>query len=301
MKKNILILIISIIGTISSYSQTISDKLIIHDTRDNNDKPNFNNHSIRADFKVRQLIGVPGTGNYSTNLTISPWHDSSGGLNHQMNFNDGGIFFRTGRHDSQSWNKWRRILVENENGNIDISDNQDVQIGKHLNDKFSYKELDMGHYALRWGWDSWDNGGPTLWQSAYGGIKFFTRGQLQMSINHLGNVGIGTENPKYKLDVAGTIRAQEVKIEINAGADFVFAEDYNLKPLSQVEAFVKDNKHLPEIPSDKQMQEDGLSVNEFQIKLLQKIEELTLYLIDQNKENEMLKTRVQELENKFNK
>lgn len=101
--------------------------------------------------------------------------------------------------------------------------------------------------------------------------------------NIAGNIGIGTENPKAKLDVRGKIIADEVEIKVNKGADFVFEPDYNLKSLSEVEAFVKDKKHLPEIPSEKQMQEDGVNVNEMQIKLLQKVEELTLYLIEQEK------------------
>ncbi len=98
-----------------------------------------------------------------------------------------------------------------------------------------------------------------------------------------GNVGIGTTTPTQKLDVAGTIRAHEIKVEVSAGADFVFSPDYNLKPLSEIESFIQTNNHLPEIPSEKVMQEEGLNMNEFQIKLLQKIEELTLYVIEQNK------------------
>jgi len=111
----------------------------------------------------------------------------------------------------------------------------------------------------------------------------------RLAINTLGNVGIGTISPQAKLDVAGTIRAREVKVEVNAGADHVFNEEYNLKPLTEVENFIKENKHLPEIPSEKQMQQDGLNMNEFQIKLLQKIEELTLYTIQ-------LEKRINELE-----
>jgi hypothetical protein len=91
------------------------------------------------------------------------------------------------------------------------------------------------------------------------------------------------------LEVAGIIKAREVKVEVNAGADHVFKSDYNLRKLEEVEAFVKENKHLPEIPSEKEMQEKGLSVNEFQIKLLQKIEELTLYVIDLEKQVKDLK------------
>lgn len=165
------------------------------------------------------------------------------------------------------------------------------------NDKFTYKEMDMGHYALGWFYksSSTPNGAP-LWLSGYGGMDFFTRGQHRMSIGFNGNVGIGTDklDSDYKLVVAGKIAAQEIKIDITAGADFVFEPDYDLKPLSEVEDFIKENKHLPEIPSEKQMQEEGLSVNEFQIKLLQKIEELTLYVIEQDK-------KIKSLENQLSK
>ena len=94
------------------------------------------------------------------------------------------------------------------------------------------------------------------------------------------NVGIGTATPNYMLDVNGTIRANE--IIVNSGsADFVFADDYNLRSLSEVHQFIQEHKHLPEIQSAEQMEKNGVSVNELQIQLLQKIEELTLYLIQQ--------------------
>jgi len=122
-----------------------------------------------------------------------------------------------------------------------------------------------------------------------------------MATDRYGNVGIGTLSPQAKLDVKGTIRAKEVKIEMGAGegADFVFESDYNLKPLSEVEAFVRENKHLPEIPSAKQMQAEGLNVNEMQIKLLQKVEELTLYVIEQQKQLEEQKGKNKELEERI--
>lgn len=128
---------------------------------------------------------------------------------------------------------------------------------------------------------------------------------VRMHISGNGYIGIGTENPTTKLDVRGAISAEEVKVQVLTGADHVFNQDYDLKPLSEVEAFVKENKHLPEIPSEKQMQENGLSMNEFQIKLLQKIEELTLYTINQEKRlNEQQSViekqnkRIEQLENK---
>ena len=122
-----------------------------------------------------------------------------------------------------------------------------------------------------------------------------------MKFNSEGYIGLGgLENPQYPLDVRGIIRATEVKIEVNSGADFVFSPDYNLKSLPEIESFIQENKHLPEIPSEKKMKEDGVSINEFQIKLLQKIEELTLYVIEQNKAIESLQKKNNELERRIN-
>lgn len=112
------------------------------------------------------------------------------------------------------------------------------------------------------------------------------------------NIGIGTNSPAYKLDVCGTIRAKEIKVDLLGGCDFVFEKDYKLLSLSELETFVNKNKHLPEIASEKEMIENGLNMKDFQLKLLQKIEELTLYTIEQNKEIKNLKKKVQKLESK---
>ena len=117
---------------------------------------------------------------------------------------------------------------------------------------------------------------------------FNINGTNRMLIQSDGNVGIGTISPSYKLDVAGTLRAREIIVN-TTGADFVFADDYQLRPLSEVETFIKVNKHLPEIKSAQEMQANGVSINELQTQLLQKIEELTLYILQQEK-------RIRELE-----
>ena len=107
-----------------------------------------------------------------------------------------------------------------------------------------------------------------------------------------GNVGIGTINPTDKLTVAGKIGAREIKVTTNAGADFVFEPGYKLAALTELEHFVKTNKHLPEVPTAQQMVKDGVNLGELNIKLLQKVEELTLHLIVKEKQINALQNTV---------
>lgn len=110
-----------------------------------------------------------------------------------------------------------------------------------------------------------------------------------------GNFGIGTSSPTHKLDVRGTIRANEILVNIPSGADFVFDTNYSLMPLSELSEYVQQNKHLPEVKSAEQMEQDGVTMGEFQIQLLQKVEELTLYIIQQQEEINSLKQQIVEL------
>ncbi|PXX95167.1 hypothetical protein DF185_22575 [Marinifilum breve] len=141
------------------------------------------------------------------------------------------------------------------------------------------------------------------------GLAFFTQGTdgpgpmyESMRITRSGNLGVGIKNPSEKLHVAGTIRAEEIKVQAQT-ADFVFEDDYHLKDLSEVEEFINTNKHLPDIPSAKQMEENGVGLAEMNKLLLQKVEELTLYVIELRKENLKNKTefesKLSEIEKKL--
>ncbi len=112
----------------------------------------------------------------------------------------------------------------------------------------------------------------------------------KFTILQSGNIGIGTTNPDMKLTVNGNIHAKEVKIDLNIPApDYVFKESYNLRSIEEVESFIKENSHLPEIPSAKEFEQNGVMQAEMDMNLLKKIEELTLYTIQQQKEIEELK------------
>ncbi len=106
-----------------------------------------------------------------------------------------------------------------------------------------------------------------------------------------GNVGIGTNNPTYKLSVLGNIRSTEVVVE-TGWADYVFDKNYQLKPLYEVEAFIQQNNHLPNIPTAAEIEKNGLHLGDTQKRMMEKIEELTLYLIQQQKEIDTLKKKL---------
>jgi len=107
----------------------------------------------------------------------------------------------------------------------------------------------------------------------------------------IGKVGIGTSSPQNELSVNGTIWAKKVRVRLTDAADWVFNEDYELRPLEEVKTFISRHKHLPEIPSAAEFRANDMEVSEMTNKLLQKIEELTLYTIAQEE-----KLQVQEEE-----
>ena len=151
----------------------------------------------------------------------------------------------------------------------------------------------------RWGIEYVPNKGLNFWQpwnpTTGGGGNYY------MLLKDDGRVAIGTENTPtaigaanlnaYKLYVKGGILTEEVRVR-TGWADYVFASDYTLKPLAEVEDFIAINKHLPNVPSAKQVEEEGLSLGEMAKIQQEKIEELTLYIIELNKKLEILDAKV---------
>jgi hypothetical protein len=111
------------------------------------------------------------------------------------------------------------------------------------------------------------------------------------------NVGIGTINPQSKLAVNGDITAKKVKVTLLGWSDYVFDSSYQLAPLQQVEKYIQQNKHLPDVPSAATVKKEGIDLGDNQAVLLKKIEELTLYIIEQNKklEAQYKRTEAQEI------
>jgi len=188
------------------------------------------------------------------------------------------------------------------NGNIGINDNT---ILFHNNDSnHGLRYVGSGHpFAGNTAID-----GPAIY--GYGGGVLGSKDlggsieKIALRWNRDGNVGIGTNlvnNPNnYKLAVNGTIGAKSVKVEITSTtwADFVFYKNYKLRPLHEVEEFINSNKHLPEVPSADEIEKNGLDIGDMLKLQMQKIEELTLYIIELKKENTQIKQEIAQIKSK---
>ena len=159
---------------------------------------------------------------------------------------------------------------------------------------------DRGKFNIKQGWGDWIH----FYHTSNSGYWAFHNGQDQETFHIYYKKPDGSIIYPLRLKADGSIetmellvaevkadniKSKQLTLEIENVADYVFDEDYKLNSLEEVESFVKENKHLPGIPSAKVLEEQGVNVAEMSNLLLQKIEELTLYIIDLKKENEELK------------
>lgn len=136
-------------------------------------------------------------------------------------------------------------------------------------------------------------------------LPIVTNNKVRLRISNNGNVGIGdnvtTVGTDYRLYVEGNIRTRKVRVDNNSWPDYVFQPDYPLLTLEKLEEFIRKNKHLPEVPDAAEVHRKGIDLGDNQATLLKKIEELTLYIIAQNKKMELQQQRIEALEKAVNK
>ncbi len=193
-------------------------------------------------------------------------------------------------------------LNTNGTGKLSIYPGGEVVIGSnstgaYINSKLTVSTLNNSYGIIHIG--EGGNAIGTFIGGTSAGIGTYSNTNMRIFSNNFsaifiaaatGNVGIGTDNPTYKLSVNGNIRSKEVVVE-SGWADYVFERSYSLRPIAELEQFIRDNKHLPNIPSAKEIEEKGLSLGETQKRMMEKIEELTLYIIELNKKIEKLEQK----------
>lgn len=140
---------------------------------------------------------------------------------------------------------------------------------------------------------------PSQAITAYGDVNWLTRMSIKNNgdVNIDGRLAIGTNNCSgYALNVEGVIGARKVKVKTGQWCDFVFDKDYQLMSLGNLENYLNEHRHLPNVPSEAEVLENGIDVAEMDAILLRKIEELVLYVIEQDKKISNLEAQIDELQ-----
>ena len=307
--KKILLLFVSLFSVGLGFSQQIGDGY----AQTINSFNSILNTGIYDSDKVQT--------NYPYEIPQWPWkylfvmrHNDSN-LNYQFQISttfehDDRIFFRKLAHlktDTEYNNNWQEFAtrgVNTFNGVQTINGDQYVNGNIHVNKYLfipSNRELIFGNtsdrdHSLRISYNGNDNNGSCYIN--YSGDLRYRNGSMTDDVPVVlfskdNNVGIGTLDPQgYKLAVNGTIRAKEIKVDSD-WADFVFKKDYKLPTLGEVKKHITEKGTLPGIPSESDVKANGVSLGEVNALLLQKIEELTLYVIKQQEEIEILKEKVE--------
>ena len=306
--KKILLLFVSLFSVGLGFSQQIGDGY----AQTINSFNSILNTGIYDSDKVQT--------NYPYEIPQWPWkylfvmrHNDSN-LNYQFQISttfehDDRIFFRKLAHlktDTEYNNSWQEFAtrgVNTFNGVQTINGDQYVNGNIHVNKYLfipSHRELIFGNtsdrdHSLRISYNGNDNNGSCYIN--YSGDLRYRNGSMTDDVPVVlfskdNNVGIGTLDPQgYKLAVNGTIRAKEIKVDSD-WADFVFKKDYKLPTLGEVKKHIAEKGTLPGIPSESDVKANGVSLGEVNALLLQKIEELTLYVIKQQEEINELKEQL---------
>lgn len=310
--------------------------LSVLDTRNDASTPASYSKALTANLKLFSAIGLQYSGvGYLTTIGLRGWSDNTGGKAHELAFSDDSkIYFRSG--NTPSWDSWKQLVTADmsnnvgigtstPNGKLDVNGSillpgstnntmvrPEIKIDRIVGEISGYRGTglgaDDGFLRLSAGGGTNIIGKTFVDISGYStvpdmdrNITFGTAGIERMRITNTG-IGIGTKDPKEALSVNGKIRAKEVLVETQNWPDYVFEKDYDLISLAQLKAYVDQHKHLPEIPSQQYVIENGINLGELVKLQTKKIEELTLYMIEKDEQvnqmkEELLKLKAQQAVN----
>ncbi|ASW75022.1 cell wall anchor protein [Chryseobacterium piperi] len=297
-----------------SFAQ-VATSLRVQDARDTNNLPSTYNFEVKAEFKSRDAINAPGAGRFSGLLTIAPWKDNTGNKHHQLNFNDGGIFYRNALPNDPQWGNWGKLLIESSEGQVRIGQNDTdtnnnsiaaLRIyrteGAALEVANSLGVFQIGKSSCNGCFSPHAEPGDTVLRNLGNTHNIIIAmpnnrndGSSYIGLNDGAN---GTWIKFFNNGIArfnGKILAKEVEVKANVWADYVFKKGYQLRSLEEVEQHIEEKGHLPNIPSADEVVKNGINVAEMDAKLLEKIEELTLYSIEQNKQLKSQSEEIKEL------
>lgn len=283
------------------------------------DAPNTYIDEVYFERKQRTTLGVPDAGTHGGLFTLAP---GATGKDHQLYFGDDGVYHRSATGNAASWAGaiWRKLMTdENINGTPGriAKFTEAHKVGdSQLFENAATSNIGIGTTT------------PTEKLHVVGtarvtGVANFETNAIvgdRLGINTIGaptreldvngdafisnRLAVGTTNPQqfaagYDLSVGGKVIAEEVRVQMQSGwvwADYVFEPDYKRPGLHELDQYVRANKHLPGIPSAAEVAAEGIELGDMNRRLLEKIEELTLYIIEMKKENEALQQRVEKLE-----
>jgi len=304
------------------FSQTFDGNLGSNSLKWSTEQKDFNStpRSNITPMSLKLWDNYGGTNAPSTYGSLLEIYGKYAHLVSQLYFNNnwqgGQILYRSAFYNENSWGEWRTLLdsksdVES-SGNLKISGTSNNYILSNLgigtanpsnvqrwervldvygldNSKIIATSSNSSSRVGIFSHTSWNGGGGFVGTETNHSLHLITNYSPRMTILNTGNVGIDIINPKNKLDVNGTIHSKEVKVDMTGWSDFVFKKDYNLPTLEQVEKHITEKGHLENIPNEQEVLKNGINLGEMNSKLLQKIEELTLYMIELKKENEQIK------------
>lgn len=195
---------------------------------------------------------------------------------------------------------FRSFIIKRQNGSVTtqaaLSNNKTAAVMTYFpdisNTAVQYG-LSLGANVLQY----YNNGTyETVWRSG----NFNPANYLPLAGGSItGDITIGTTALQKQLNVNGNIKARKVKVTLTDWPDYVFGRDYELMPLPQLGEYIEANKHLPGVPSAETVEQEGLELGENQAVLLKKIEELTLYILEQHKKQEAMEQKLAEMEKKL--